>query len=256
MIHPELHTNPVPLDRAQHRLLRMRRDVDDQARFAQLSSSFVIAGEFGEACKDYPLLWIRAGADANGEPQVAPIAVFGLTKQSNLCVDGGRWRTRYIPVVLQAYPFALARTGVDQWTMCYDASSPRFSLTDGEPLFGPDGEPAALTRDIQQQLERIEGDVERTRLLGRELLQRDLLRDMRFEVELPPERRAAGDSGKLTVDGFLTVDDQRLGQLADADLLALHRGGVLPLIHAHQVSLSNMRRLAQWHLERLPAPTA
>lgn len=251
MIYPELHTNPVPLDREQHRLLRMRRDVDDQARFAQLNSSFVIAAEFGEACKDYPLLWIRAGADAGGEPQVAPIAVFGLTKQSNLCIDGGRWRTRHVPLMLQAYPFALARTGDSQWTMCYDASSPRFSLTDGEPLFAPDGTPGALTLDVQKELERIEADVERTRRLGRELLQRDLLREMRFEVDLPPDAKDGGKGGKLTVDGFLVVDDERLGKLVDADVLALQRSGFLALIHAHQVSLSNMRRLAQWHLMRL-----
>ena len=246
MIHPELHTQPVALDREQHRLLRLRNDVDDQARFAQLNSSLVLAGEFSEACKDYPLLWIRAGSDDKGEPQVAPIAVFGLTKQSNLCIDGGRWRTRHIPVLLQIYPFAAARAAVDAWTLCYDASSPRFSLTEGEPLFNADGTPSALTLDVQKQVEFVEADVERTRLLGRELLQRDLLRDMRFQVDVPGR-------DKLSVDGFLTVDEQRFAALADADVLALHRAGFLLPIHAHLVSLSNMRRLAQWHLERLQA---
>jgi hypothetical protein len=246
MIHPELHTQPVALDREQHRLLRLRNDVDDQARFAQLNSSLVLAGEFSEACKDYPLLWIRAGSDDKGEPQVAPIAVFGLTKQSNLCIDGGRWRTRHIPVLLQIYPFAAARSAVDAWTLCYDASSPRFSLTEGEPLFNADGTPSALTLDVQKQVEFVEADVERTRLLGRELLQRDLLRDMRFQVDMPGR-------DKLGVDGFLTVDEQRFAALADADVLALHRAGFLLPIHAHLASLSNMRRLAQWHLERLQA---
>jgi hypothetical protein len=211
-----------------------------------LNSSLVLAGEFSEACKDYPLLWIRAGSDDKGEPQVAPIAVFGLTKQSNLCIDGGRWRTRHIPVLLQIYPFAAARAAVDAWTLCYDASSPRFSLTEGEPLFNADGTPSALTLDVQKQVEFVEADVERTRLLGRELLQRDLLRDMRFQVDVPGR-------DKLSVDGFLTVDEQRFTALVDADVLALHRAGFLLPIHAHLVSLSNMRRLAQWHLERLQA---
>jgi len=249
MIHPELHTQPVALDRDQHRLLRLRRDLDDQARFAQLNSSFVLAGEFAHACKDYPLLWIRAGTDHKGEPQVAPIAVFGLTRQSNLCIDGGRWRTRHVPVLLQAYPFAMARTGEETWAMCYDASSPRFSLTEGEPLFDAKGTPAALTLEVQKQLEAMEADVERTRLLGRELLQRDLLREMRFQIDSP-------DGEKVGVDGFLTVDEQRFSALADADVLALHRAGFLPLIHAHLISLPNMRVLAQWHLERQRAAAA
>ena len=30
----------------------------------------------------------------------------------------------------------------------------------------------------------------------------------------------------------------------------MHKSGLLGLVHAHQLSLSNMRRLAQWHVER------
>jgi hypothetical protein len=243
MIHPELHTNPIPLDRDQHRLLRLRYDRDDGARFAAMNSCVVVSGEFGEACKEYPLVWVRAGQDEQGAQQVVPIAVFGLTRQSNLCLEGGRWRMQYVPAMIRLYPFAMARTGADQWVMCYDASSPRFSLTEGEPLFDPDGKPAALTQDVKAQLERVEGDGELTRQAGHELLRLDLLREMRYDAKLP-------DGTSLSVDGFLTVDDKRFGELADADVLALHRKGVLGLIHAHQLSLSNMRRLAQWHAER------
>jgi hypothetical protein len=249
MIYPQLHANPVALDRGQHRLLRLRRDVNDHARFATLNSCFVIGSEFGEACKEYPLLWLRAGQDDKGAPQVAPIAVFGLVKQDNLCIDRGAWRTQHLPVIMRLYPFALARSSDTQWTMCYDASSPRFSLTDGEPLFEGDGTPSALTRDVQAQLEEIEADVERTRLLGHELLQRELLHDMRFEHTI-------SDGGTLTVEGFLTIDEKRLSELTDADVLALHRSGALALIYAHRVSLSNMRRLAQWHVQRLAATPA
>jgi hypothetical protein len=243
MIHPELHTNPVPLDRQQHRLLRVRRDMSDITRFAALNSSFVVAGEFAEVCKDYPLVWIHAGQDSKGEPQVAPIAVFGLTRQDNLCIQRGAWRTSYLPVVLRVYPFAMARSSADMWAVCYDATSPRFSLSDGESLFGADGEPSDFTRDVQKQLEQVEAEVERTRQIGRELLRCDLLRDMRFEAKLP-------GGGALNVEGFLTVDDQRFGALSDADVVTLHKNGVLALIHAHHVSLSNMRRLAQWHVDR------
>jgi len=249
MIHPELHTNPVALDREKHRLLRLRRDLDDSAHFATLNSCFVVAGEFAQACKEFPLLWIRAGQDDKGVPQVAPIAVFGLTKHSNLCIEGGRWRMQHVPLIMRMYPFALARSNGDLWAVCYDASSPRFSLTEGEALFDTDGQPTAFTLDIQQQLEQIEADVERTRQAGHELLQRDLLRDMRFEVQVP-------SGSALQVDGFLTVDDERFGTLSDADVLALHHKGLLPLIHAHRVSLSNMQRLAQWHLDRLAAASA
>jgi hypothetical protein len=243
MIQPDLHTNPIPLDRDQHKLLRFRREGHDSERFTQLNSCFVLAAEFTEACKEYPLLWIPAGEATDGTREVAPIAVFGIARQSNLCLDRGAWRTQYMPAVLRMYPFALARSSESLWTVCYDASSQRFSLTDGEPLFGADGQPSAFTLDIQKQLEQLETEVERTRRAGRELLQRDLLREMRFEVAL-------SNGSKVAVDGFLTIDEERFGQLSDADVVTLHKNGLMALIHAHHVSLSNMRRLANWHAER------
>jgi hypothetical protein len=60
----------------------------------------------------------------------------------------------------------------------------------------------------------------------------------------------------MTIDGFLTLDDKRFGELADADILELHRSGILGLIHAHQVSLGNMRRLVEWHAQRLTTKPA
>lgn len=249
MIHPDLHSNPVALDRQQHRLMRFRRDGDDSARFQALNSMFVVAGEFGEACKDYPLVWIDAGTDAQGARQVAPVAVFGLTKGQNLCLDGGGWRTGYVPVVLRLYPFALARSGDDQYAVCHDANSTRLSVTDGEPLFDADGSPSAFMQDVQRQLEQVELEVERTRRLGLELLRLDLLREMRFEATLP-------GGAAVGVDGFLTVDDKRFAELPDAEVVQLHKSGLLGIVHAHQLSLTNMRRLAQWHVQRNGAPAA
>jgi hypothetical protein len=243
MIHPDLHTNPVALDRQQHRQLRFRREGDDTARFGGLNSMFIVAGEFGEACKEYPLVWIEAGQDAQGVRQIAPIAVFGLAKGQNLCIEGGAWRSAYVPVVMRMYPFALARAGDVQYAVCHDADSTRLSPTEGEALFEADGRPSAFTLDLQRQLEQVEMEVERTRQMGLELLRLDLLREMRFEAKLP-------DGAAVGVEGFLTVDDKRFAELPDAEVLKMHKSGLLALVHAHQLSLSNMRRLAQWHVQR------
>lgn len=242
MIHPDLHHKPVALDREQHRLLRLRRDAIDLSRFATLNSMFVLAGEFGEACKDYPLVWVEAGIDAAGARQVAPVAVFGLARGENLCIADGAWRTRYVPLALRSYPFALARASEEQFALCYDSAAPWFSVTEGEPLFAADGAPGPLLSEVQRQLELGEAEVERTRRAGLELLRLELLRPMRFEATLP-----GGEP--LVVDGFLTLDEERFAQLADADVLALHRSGLLAMLVAHGLSLSNMRRLADWHAQ-------
>ena len=74
---------------------------------------------------------------------------------------------------------------------------------------------------------------------------------MRFDATLP-------DGSKLTVDGFLTVDEKKLNTLPDDVVLELHRAGVLGLVHAHHVSLGDMRKLVEWHAQRpaVAAPAA
>ena len=39
-------------------------------------------------------------------------------------------------------------------------------------------------------------------------------------------------------------------------MVAFTRNGLMGLIHAHQISLGNMARLVEWHVERLAAEKA
>lgn len=249
MIHQSLHKNPIALDRNQHRLLRLRRDHVDPSHVSGLNSFFVASYEFGDACRDYPVVWIPAGTDESGQKQVAPVAVFGLKPGQNLYLEPSGWRTAYLPAMMRVYPFAMARAGKEELVMCYDASWSGFSLSEGEPLFDADGAPSAFTTDMQRQLEQLEGEVERTRQIGALLLQKNLLQDMRFDATLP-------DGEKLTVDGFLAVDDKKLAELPDADVIEFHRSGLLAMIHGHQLSLGHMRRLVEWHAQRNQAAGA
>jgi hypothetical protein len=244
MINENLHKKPVALDRQKHRNLKLDRNARDMARNKGLNAFFVAAGEFAEACKDYPIVWVPAGQDAKGKKQVAPIAVFGLQQGQNLCIDAAdRWRVRYVPAMLRTFPFAMARTSDTELMLCVDEDWIGLSETSGEPLFKPDGTPTELTLAVQQQLEQLEGDIERTRHYGEKLVELGLLRDMQFEATLP-------DGRKVQVDGFLTIDNDKLNKLADAQLVELSRSGLFGLIHAHQISLSNMSRLAEWQAER------
>ena len=63
------------------------------------------------------------------------------------------------------------------------------------------------------------------------------------------------DGRSHTVDGFLTVDEKKMQDLPDAVVGDLHRTGVLGLMHLHWVSMGNMRRLVDWHVERGAAAT-
>lgn len=84
--------------------------------------------------------------------------------------------------------------------------------------------------------------MQRTRKIGRWLMEKDQLREMRFDAELP-------DGQKLEVDGCLGVEAKQSCKLGDAGRPALHRNGVIGLVCAHLVSMGNLRKPLQWHIE-------
>lgn len=242
MINPELHKDPVALDRVAHRDLKVRRDHNPLEAAAGLNAFFITAAEFIDACRDYPLLFLPAGKDANGKDLCAPVAVFGLKKGENLFWRQGRWDARYVPALLRAYPFAMAPTQERQFVVCVDQSSPMLSRDEGEPLFDGDGKPTPYLEDLREFVEKIEVEVDRTRAAGRRLLELGLLQPRRFDASLP-------DGSPLTIDGFLGVDEEKLAKLPDEQALELQRSGLLALLHFHLASLRNMTRMLELHAE-------
>lgn len=245
MINQLLHRQPVAVDRNAHRFMRVRVPVGDWSVASRLNALFVAAAEFGDIAREFPIVFVRAGTDDDGQPAIAPIAVFGLTQEENLFVDRGAWRARYMPAVLGVYPFCIGRVDAERFAICLDAGWSGLSGTEGMALFDAEGQPTQYLTEVQTNLEKIEAEIQRTRPLCRRLRELNLLREMRFDATLP-------DGSKLGVDGFLTVDEKALVELPDAAVIELHRSGLLGLIHAHYVSLGNMRKLLDWHIERLP----
>lgn len=246
MINHELHKKPVALDRIAHRNLKLRTDVNPLQAVAHLNAAFLTAAEFGDACKEYPILFLRAGTHPNGKAQVAPVAVMGLTPGENLFIEKGAngelsWRGRYTPAMLRAYPFTMAQVEADKWAVCIDESWAGWSQTEGRELFDDKGEPSGFMNEMRSFVEQVEAEVERTRLAGERLLEMGLLQDKRFDATLP-------DGSPLSVDGFMGVDEESLNKLTDAQIIELHRSGLLGVVATHQISLSNMRGLIERRL--------
>ena len=245
MIDQRLHRQVVPVDRDRHRPLRLRLPVTDWSVASRLNAAFLAAAEFGDACRDYPIVFVRTGRSPEGKADIAPLAVFGVEQERNLYLDGGRWRAAYLPALLRTYPFCIGRLDEQRYAVCIDLAWPGIAegeQAEGQALFTAEGQPTPLLTEAQQQLERFEAEVARTRAACQRLEELGLLRDMRFDATLP-------DGRKHSVDGFLTVDEKRLAELPDETVVELHRNGLLGMVHAHWISLGHMRKLMDWHLQ-------
>ncbi len=250
MINQNLHRRPVGLDSAQHRDLRLALPVTDWSVASRLNALFVAAVEFIDVCREFPIVFVKAGTEPDGSEAIAPIAVMGLTQNTNLYVTGERWRAQYMPAVLRTYPFCIARLDAERFAVCVDADWPGARTSgEGQPLFDAQGQPTELVKAVQGQLETLETEIQRTRAVCRRFQELGLLQDMRFDVTLP-------DGSKHAVDGFMTLDDKKATALPDDVVAELHRSGLLGLMHLHWASMGNMRRLVDWHVERAAAPPA
>lgn len=247
MINQKLHRDPQALDSTADRSLTLALPVTDWSVARQLNAMFVAAVEFGDVCREFPIVFVKAGKEEDGTDAIAPVAVFGLQADDNLYVDAaGAWRAAYIPAVLRAYPFCIARVDNERFAICVDRKHHGFGQPGGLALFDADGQPSTTMKGVTSHLETLETEIQRTRLVGRRLQELGLLQDMRFDATLP-------DGRQHSVDGFLVVDEKKAAELPDAVVVELHRNGILGLLQLHWASLGTMRRLVEWHGQRHPA---
>jgi hypothetical protein len=241
------------LDREVHKRLRLNTSLPVVPRVSGQNSLFLAAVEFAEACKEYPIVFVRVGeTPSDGSAQaLAPLAVLGLKPGSNMFVKDGQWTGNYVPAFLRRYPFAMARIqeNTDTVAVCYDSEWPGFSETEGSSLFAEDGQPTEFLLNAKSFLESFEQEAERTRQVCVQLAALDLLQDMRFEATLP-----SGE--KIDVEGFLAVDEKKLADLPDDKVGQMHRSGLLALLEMHRVSMGNMSRLANLYGQQAAAAAA
>ena len=238
MIVTNLHKEPIALDTVLHRDLRLKNDLNAIPRLAPFTSFVVSISEFGDAALNFPILFVRSAPDALGKDTVAPVAVFGLKPGENLFATAeGKWDAGYVPAMLRAYPFTMARIeGSDRWAMVFDNTWEGMSRTEGLALFDEAGQASELLNGIHKFVQDLETDLERTRQFCAALLEMKLLKPMRFDATL-----ANGEA--LSVDGFMTVDEEAVSKLPDAQIATMYRNGMLSLLNIHSASLNNMRRL-------------
>lgn len=248
MINSALYREPMLLDPARHRALKIGA-LGDFSVARGMHGVFLAATEFAQAMHEYPIVFVATGENgADGKPLMSPIALLGLAQQENLFVDGPRWDARYIPAFVRRYPFLTARLrGASGPGVMVDAAWPGLSETAGDPLFDAQGRPAAALQRAIEFLERFETEAQRTRAFCATLVELDLLQERKADATLP-------DGVTLSVGGFHVVDEDKLQALDDAQVLEMHRSGMLGLLHLHLASLATLRLLVERKARRAQAP--
>lgn len=232
-----LYNSIKPLDRKDHSQLRVSSAADFSfTREAQMVP--VNGSEFFAAARSYPLLFIGR------EENITPVALMGLVEghQRYLQADGQWQDTVYIPAFVRRYPFMLADTGGEELTICIDEDFAGWSEREGRSLFEDDGKNSQFLQSMVSFMQNFVADSRQTRLFVEELQRLNLLTARSLKL-------SHTNGQTFTLKDFYAVDEQRLRQLSEADVLALNQQGWLGWIYAHLMSLGNINELFDHYLK-------
>lgn len=224
----KMYSNPVPLNREQHKNLRFKRITDYS--FSSGSNSLPIAGiEFFEASRSMAVLF-RKGSDGN----FFPLVILSLNNQGHDMVDEeGKWKKNiYIPSFIRRYPFAQTGEG----SVSFDADCDAFSEEEGERLFTEEGKNTQALDDIIAFLEQYGAAMRHTDKFCKALKERDLL--IPFDVQV-----GVDTPNPVRVGGLYAVDDNKFGKLYGKVLDEWFKEGWVAWVFAHMHSIGALRSL-------------
>lgn len=240
-----LYREPVVLDFVAHRHLKLV-PIDDHTAASGMHACYLTMAEFTHAARDFVIVFARVEGD--GRAQFQPIVILGVTEGENLFVGaapGSPWDARYVPAYIRRYPFWVTEVdGVAAPVMMIDTWWKGFSTTEGDPLYEGDNRPAPRLAAAIAFVEEFDREATRTQGACDRVAELDLLREMTASVTLP-------DGKTLSLNSFFAVDAEKLQSLPDAQVIELHRNGVLGLLHAHLASLGNMEALLERKARRM-----
>ncbi len=188
----------------------------------------VILGEFTMIAAHYPILFSKDSE--NGA--FYPGAMLGFDLEENLFLEGQANGT-YRPLNLQRGPFLTA--GDD---LVIDLAHPRVGASDGQALFGEDGQPSAYLESIMALMRQLHAGYQQTRQFIDTLLGLKLLEAIDLDVGFD-------DGTKRQIEGLYTVNTEALRALPDATVLDLFHRGYLQLIYTVIGSLKQVPVLAR-----------
>lgn len=228
-----LFERPELLNRQQHGDLGIDAAAKPFGFCSKIRAIPLTVSEIPEASKTYPVVFMS-------QEEPLPIAILGLNSEFNLFVgDDGNWEPfAYVPGYLRRYPFALAGEsgGGDRMALVMDAGFEGVSKTAANKLFS-NGEMSEFAKQAMEFTKTYEQDRRLTEQVMNHLKKFELIRGQTAQYT------PAGSTDARPFAQYFGVDEQKLNALTDEHYLELRRMNVLPILHAHLISLANWRNL-------------
>lgn len=225
-----IYESVVPISATRHAKHSLQVGAD-YGFTRNVNSLPLTAVEFLPAALEYPVVF---AGDANA---VMPAVILGLREKENVFLDDrGAWAARYIPAFARRYPFVFSSPDQGKtFALCVDESFPGLNTEDrGQRIFDEQGKPTQYVDGVMKFLQQYQIEFQRTQRFCNRLKELGLLAPMQAQVDL-------GDSGRLSLSGFMVVDRSKLKALPGETLAELMRNDSLELIYGH---LHSMRHFA------------
>jgi hypothetical protein len=218
-----------PLNPQDHGQLRLRPRSGSDPHFVQ-----IVASEFAAAAVSSPILLTK-------DPEKGSFyagAMFGF-KSAEPALKSAAERGGFEPLSLQREGFFTTGESI-----VIDRDCPRFSDSDGDPLFDESQQPSPRLRQMQRVLGQLHAGLEATQAFIQAVVELRAVEPIDISLGFD-------DGEKLSLQGLYTVSLDSLNALDDAQALRLFRAGYLHLAYIIAGSLNQIGVLAQLRNQRL-----
>ena len=227
--------NVQKLNNIDHAAVKIRQTTSarDHTMFAP-----VFLSEMRALQSNFPLLLFK-DASANS---LQPVALFGFEQGENLFIEQNQWTSQYIPMIVQRGPLMIGHEGESgadvepTRVVAIDMDHPSVNHDEGEPLFLEFGGNSDYLERLATMLEAIHVGYEAIPHFIDALNRHGLISPVSFQITL-------NTGAEHTLEGFHTVDDEKLQTLSAEAVGDLQRQNFLFPAFMMVASLSQMKRL-------------
>lgn len=234
-------TNHVLLNNITHHDLKVLPTLSE--KFGNnVACALIFPTEFNNVQKEFAILFRKKPDTGN----FYSTCLFGFENNENLYLDTNNnsgWHANYIPAMLAKGPFLI---GFQDQSQCggsekhpvihIDTDNPRVSKTQGIPLFLEHGGNSAYLEYIANTLNCINDGQAMADAMFQAFTELDLIETVQIEFEL-----TNGD--KYDLQGYFTLNEEKLATLDGSSLEKLNRAGFLQSAFQIVASLSNLQTL-------------